>query len=77
MTNPSAFFKERRGQSGTAAVVVAVSVFSFIGFADLAIPLSHLFVVRDELQNGADAGALAGARFLYTSDRMAINAGAN
>jgi len=34
-------------------------------------------VVRNELQNAADAGALAGARFLYNDEGTAVNTGAN
>ena len=37
------------------------------------IDLSHLYVVRNELQNAADAGALAGARFLYNDDGTMVN----
>jgi hypothetical protein len=39
-----------------------------IGCAALAIDLTHLYVARNELQNAADAGALAGARFLFVND---------
>ena len=45
----------------------------FLGIAALAIDLSHLYVVRNELQNAADAGALAGARFLYNEDGTLVN----
>jgi hypothetical protein len=45
--------------------------------AALAIDISHLIVIRNELQNAADAGALAGARFLYDNNGAAVNAGAN
>jgi hypothetical protein len=39
-----------------------------IGCAALAIDLAHLYVARNELQNACDAGALAGARFLFVKD---------
>jgi hypothetical protein len=48
-----------------------------VGFVALAIDVGHLYVVRNELQNAADAGALAGARHLYEEDRFAINENAN
>ena len=45
--------------------------------AALAIDLGHLYVVRNELRNAADAGSLAGARFLYNDDGTVVNTGAN
>ena len=39
-----------------------------VGMAALAIDVGHLMVVRNELRNAADAGALAGARMLYTTN---------
>jgi len=48
----------------------------FIAFTALAVDINHLYVVRNELQNSADAGALAGARFLLNDD-MSINTAAN
>jgi hypothetical protein len=66
-----------RDQRGVTIVLVAILMFVFLGIAALAIDLSNLYVVRNELQNAADAGALAGARFLYNDDGTAVNAGAN
>ena len=40
-------------------------MFPLLCFAALGIDIAHIYVVRNELQNAADAGALAGARFLY------------
>ena len=39
-------------------------------FAALAVDLGYLYVVRNELQNAADAGALAGAQVLLTTERL-------
>ena len=64
-------------QSGVVVILVAILMFVFLGIAVLAIDLSNLYVVRNELQNAADAGALAGARFLYNDDGTAVNPGAN
>jgi hypothetical protein len=69
-------FSRLKGQRGAVIILVAVLMIVFIGFAALAIDVSHLFVVRNELQNAADAGALAGARILYNDDGT-VNAGAN
>ncbi|RPJ56537.1 MAG: hypothetical protein EHM23_23245 [Acidobacteria bacterium] len=70
--------KKRIGnQRGAALVMFALLLIVMLGFVALAIDLSHLFVVTNELQNAADAGALAAARVLYTPDGTAINTGAN
>jgi hypothetical protein len=65
----------RKKEKGAVLVVVAILLVVFIGITALAVDLSHLYVVRNELQNAADAGALAGARVLYAGN--AVNEGAN
>ena len=55
-------------QRGGVVIFVAVAMVVLIGCAALAIDLTHLYVARNELQNAADAGALAGARFLFVND---------
>ena len=77
MGNPSRFFGAIKNRRGTVAIIIATSTVAFVGLAALAIDLGHLFVVRNELQNAADAGALAGARFLYDNNGTAVNATAN
>ena len=47
-------------ERGTVIPIVAVCLSVLIGFAAMVIDLGWLFVVRSELQNAADAGALAG-----------------
>jgi len=64
-------------QNGVTIILVAILMSIFLGVLALAIDLSHLYVVRNELQNAADAGALAGARFLYNDYGTEINEGAN
>ena len=66
-----------RDKQGVAMILVVIAIFAFIGFAALAIDIGHLFVVRNELKNAADAGSLAGARVLYNNNGTAVNAGAN
>jgi Flp pilus assembly protein TadG len=66
-----------RDQQGVTIILVAILMFVFLGIAALAIDLSNLYVVRNELQNAADAGALAGARVLYNDEGTAVNVGAN
>ncbi len=72
----SQLFKRLRSQQGATAIIVGLMMVVFIGFAALAVDIGHLYVVRNELQNAADAGALAGARFLYNDDGT-VNTGAN
>ena len=47
------------------AVTAAFFLTALLGFAALAIDVAYLLVVRNELQNAADAAALAGAPCLY------------
>ncbi|HKI51620.1 MAG TPA: pilus assembly protein TadG-related protein [Geothermobacteraceae bacterium] len=57
-----------RNERGAVLVLVGVLMIVLVGFAALAIDLGHLYVVRNELQNAADSGALAGAQNLYSDD---------
>jgi Flp pilus assembly protein TadG len=66
-----------RNQKGMTLVFVAGLMVTFITFAALSVDIAHLYVVHNELQNAADAGALAGARRLYLPDGSAINIDAN
>jgi len=66
-----------RNQRGAVAVIIGISIFMLVGFGALAVDIGHLHVARNELQNAADAGALAGARVLYNDDGTAVNVGAN
>jgi Flp pilus assembly protein TadG len=47
-------------------LLTGLGLVAFIGFASLAIDMGHLYVVRNDLQNVADAAALAGANKLIT-----------
>jgi Flp pilus assembly protein TadG len=51
-------------RKGVTAVMVAIMIVMLLGFAALAIDLGYGMVTRNELQNAADAAALAGAREL-------------
>jgi hypothetical protein len=46
--------------------MVAFFLLMILGFAALAVDSFHLFMVRNELQNDADAAVLAGAGYLFT-----------
>ena len=64
-------------QKGTILVLTGLSLLMLVAFTALALDSSVLFVARNELQNAADAGALAGTRALYNDTGTAVNAGAN
>jgi hypothetical protein len=64
-------------QRGIITVLIAVCLVMLIGLIALSIDTSHLVVARNELQNAADAGALAGAAELYTDDGQSVNTNAN
>ncbi|UCG04935.1 MAG: hypothetical protein JSV83_13495 [Desulfobacterales bacterium] len=64
-------------QRGVSAVIIAICLIMLVGFIALAIDVGHLMVARNELQNAADAGALAGAGNLYLDDGTAVNPNAN
>ncbi len=63
-------------QKGAVIIFVTIALALLIGMTALALDLGHLYLVRNELQNAADAGALAGVRFLYNSDGF-VNPEAN
>jgi hypothetical protein len=48
-------------ERGSVVVLVAVFLAALLGFAALSLDLARAVVVRNELQNAADAAALAGA----------------
>lgn len=54
-----------RKQRGTVLVFVVLTLITIFSFAALAIDVGYLFVVRNELQNAADATALTIASHLY------------
>ena len=54
-----------RRQRGAIAVIVALLLSVMLGFCALSIDIALGLLVRSELQNAADAAALAGAAKLY------------
>jgi hypothetical protein len=66
-----------KNQCGATMVFVAICIFMIIALTALAVDIGHLVVTKNELQNAADAGALAGARVLYLNDGQAVNPAAN
>jgi len=56
--------KPLNNSRGVAAVMVAITMTVLLAMAAAALDIGHAMVARNELQNAADAGALAGARAL-------------
>jgi len=55
-------------ERGAAAVVVAIMMLVLIGAGALAVDVGQIYVERAQLQNAADAGALAVAQACYETD---------
>lgn len=55
-------------QEGATLVIFAGLLVAFLAFVALAVDIAHLYVVKNELQNAADAGALAAAQVLFYPD---------
>jgi Flp pilus assembly protein TadG len=55
-------------ESGMSYVFVGLSLMSLLGASMLAIDVGMLMTARNQAQNSADAGALAGATALYYDD---------
>ncbi len=54
----------RERESGGVAIAVAIGLLTLVSFSALAVDIGYLFMTRNELQNIADAAALAAARKL-------------
>jgi len=60
--------KERRGERGSVLAISTFGMLAFLLATGLCIDISHFYLVRGELQNAADAAALAGATALNSDD---------
>lgn len=60
--------KDLFNNRGAVAVYTAIVLVVLLAFGALAVDVGHLYGVRNELNNAADAGALAGAQSLYDDD---------
>ncbi|MCA1613099.1 MAG: pilus assembly protein TadG-related protein [Acidobacteria bacterium] len=58
----------RKGERGSVLAVSAIGMMAFLLATGLTIDISHFYLVRTELQNAADAAALAGASALNGDD---------
>ncbi len=57
----NSFSRILNNQKGVSAILVAILLPVLIGFAALAIDVGYMYTTKNELQNIADAAALAGA----------------
>ena len=53
-----------KNDKGFAIVLIAIMLVVLLGFLALGIDAGYLYIVKGELQNAADAGALAGGGVL-------------
>lgn len=60
-----------RGEVGAVMVIVAGGMVILLGMAGLALDTGRAYIVRSELSRAVDAGVLAGARSLRTSEAAA------
>ena len=67
----------KKDDRGAVAIIVGLSLFMLLGFGALAVDLGYSMFVKNELQNAADAGALAGAGDLYINNGTQVNPNAN
>lgn len=58
----------RRNERGSVLVISAVGMLGFLLATGLCVDISHFYLVKTELQNAADAAALAGASALNSDD---------
>jgi uncharacterized membrane protein len=62
----------RRGERGSVLTYTVLSVLFLFLAVGLGVDLSHLYSVKTELQNAADAAALAGASALLLPEDVRI-----
>ena len=60
-------WKRLRSEAGQSTVIIAMTMVVICGFAAMAIDIGRVSVERGQLQNAADAAALAGAQALPTA----------
>lgn len=68
MRNDARFVWRTRRQRGAIAIYIALLLPVLLGFVALSVDISRALVVRNQLQNAADAAALAGAGQLNWSN---------
>jgi len=64
MKKYTSYIRQLTNQQGVTAIIVAIMMVMFLGFAALAVDIGFLMWARNQCQNAADAAALAGARLM-------------
>ena len=59
--------RDRKGERGSVLAISTIGMLAFLLMAGLSIDVSHFYTAKAELQNAADAAALAGASQLNSS----------
>ncbi len=62
-------WQNRKGEQGSIMVMSVVGMLSFLLAVGLGVDISHLYLAKNELQNAADAAALAGASGLNSGTK--------
>src|SRR5438270_10726528 len=60
--------RERRGERGSILAISTIGMLSFLLITGLCVDIGHFYLVKGELQNAADAAALAAASSLNSDD---------
>lgn len=66
--------RRARRQRGAVAIVFSLTLVALLAVGGLVLDLSHLYVLKSELQNAADSAALAGAKEINLSAAGVTNA---
>jgi Flp pilus assembly protein TadG len=59
-------------ERGAVLITVAILLLVLFGFAAFAIDFGYSYVVRNKLQNAADASSLAGASVLFSNNQLCL-----
>lgn len=74
MTSTRALRVGRKGEQGSIMAMTAIGMLAFLMAVGLGVDISHLYLAKNELQNAADAAALAGASGLNFSSGGIVEA---
>ena len=74
MRSPLQSLPSKRKQKGAVAIVLGLSLVTLFAMGGVVLDLGHLYIAKSELQNSADAAALAGAQRLNQTASGVTNA---
>ncbi len=61
-----------RNEKGISLIFIAISIFVLLAFVGFGVDLGYMYLVKGQLQNAADAGALAGTGVLYPKNSSSL-----